>query len=87
MFSCPQTSQSLGALCHFFSRPKNYYYDSLYDQGPWHVKNLNNIVMFIDDYKKSKEIPKDKWAWHMHPVVVDKQLNLDNCGVCTCFEI
>jgi hypothetical protein len=23
----------------------------------------------------------------MHPVVVDKQLNLDDCGVCTCLEI
>jgi hypothetical protein len=23
----------------------------------------------------------------MHPVVVDKQLNLDECGVCTCLVI
>jgi hypothetical protein len=23
----------------------------------------------------------------MHPVVVDKQLNLDDCGVCTCLLI
>jgi Ulp1 family protease len=61
--------------------------DSLYDQGPWHVKMFDNIVKFIHDYDKSKEIPKYKWAWHMHPVVVDKQLSLDNFGVFTCLEI
>jgi Ulp1 family protease len=55
--------------------------DSLYDQGPWHVLMFDNIVKFIHDYKKSKDIPEDKWAWHMHPVVVNKQLNLDDCEV------
>jgi Ulp1 family protease len=55
--------------------------DLLYDQGPWHVLMFDNIVKFIHDYEKSKEIPKDKWNWHMHPVVVDKQLNLVDCGV------
>jgi hypothetical protein len=39
---------------------------------------FDNIVKFVHDYKKSKE---------MHPVVVDKQLNLDDCGVCTCLAI
>jgi hypothetical protein len=48
---------------------------------------FDNIVKFIHNYEKSKEIPKDTWAWHMHPVVVDKQLNLDDCGMCTCLEI
>jgi hypothetical protein len=48
---------------------------------------FDNIVKFIHDYEKSKEIPKDKWAWHMHLVVVDKQLNLDDWGVCTCLAI
>jgi hypothetical protein len=61
--------------------------DSLYDQGSWHVKMFDNIVKFVHDYKKSKEIPKDKCTWHMHLVVVDKQLNLYNCGVCTCLAI
>jgi Ulp1 family protease len=28
--------------------------DSLYDQGPWHVKMFDNILKFIHDYKKSK---------------------------------
>jgi hypothetical protein len=45
---------------------------------------FDNIVKFIHDYEKSEEIPKDKWAWHMHPVVVEKQLHLNDCGVCTC---
>jgi hypothetical protein len=48
---------------------------------------FDNIGKFIHDYKKSKEIPKDKWDWHMNQVVVDKQLNLDDCGVCTCLAI
>jgi Ulp1 family protease len=61
--------------------------DSLYDQGTWHVLMFDNIVKFIHDYEKSKDIPEDKWAWHMHPVVVNKQLNLDYCGVCTCLAI
>jgi Ulp1 family protease len=26
--------------------------DSLYDQGPWHIKMFHNIVKFIHDYKK-----------------------------------
>jgi Ulp1 family protease len=58
---------------------------SLCDQGPWHVKMFDNIVKIIHDYEQSKEIPKDKWAWHMHAVVVDQQLNLDDFGVCTGF--
>jgi hypothetical protein len=62
-------------------------FDSLYDQGPWHVMMFDNIVKFIHDNNKSKEIPKDKWALHMHLVVVDKKLNLDDCGVCTCLAI
>jgi Ulp1 family protease len=61
--------------------------DSLYDQGSWHVLMFDNIVKFIHNYEKSKEIPKDKWTWHMHPVVVNKQLNLGDCGACTCLEI
>jgi hypothetical protein len=48
---------------------------------------FDNIDYFIHNYEESKEIPKDKWAWHTHPVVVDRQLNLDECGVCTCLEI
>jgi hypothetical protein len=48
---------------------------------------FDNIVRFVHDYEKSKEISKDKWAWHMHPVVVNKQLNLDDCGVCTFLAI
>jgi Ulp1 family protease len=61
--------------------------DSLYDQGLWHVLMFDNIVKLIHDYKKSKKIPEDKWDWHMHPVVVNKQLNLDYCGVYTCLAI
>jgi Ulp1 family protease len=61
--------------------------DLLYNQGPWHVKTFDNIVNFIHDYAKSKEIPKDKWDWHMHPIFVDKQLNLNDCGVCMCLAI
>jgi hypothetical protein len=55
--------------------------DSLYDQGKWHVTIFENLVRFIHDYDKSKELPQDKWAWHMHPAVVDKQLNNDDCRV------
>jgi hypothetical protein len=61
--------------------------DSLYDQGLWHILMFDNIVKFIQDFKKSKDIPKYKRAWHMHPVVVNKQLNLEDCGVCTCLAI
>jgi Ulp1 family protease len=32
--------------------------DSLYDQGPLHVLMFDNIVKFIHEYEKSKEIPK-----------------------------
>jgi Ulp1 family protease len=62
--------------------------DLLYDQGPWHAMMFDNIVKFIHDYEKSKETPKDKWALHMHPVVVNRQLNLNDCEeVCTCLAI
>jgi Ulp1 family protease len=86
--SCPQSSKNHWFLFVNFPADRQItIIDSLYDQGPWHVKNFDNIVKCIHDYKKSKEIPKYKWAWHMHPVVVDKQLNLDDCGVCTCLAI
>jgi hypothetical protein len=61
--------------------------DSLYDQEPWHVLMFQNLVKFIPEYERSKYLPQDKWAWHMHPMVVDKQLNFDDCGVCTCMAI
>jgi hypothetical protein len=61
--------------------------DSLYDQGSWHGLMFENLVKFIHEYERSKDLPQDKWDWHMHPVVVDKQLNLDDCGVCTCMAI
>jgi Ulp1 family protease len=30
--------------------------DSLYAQGPWHIKMFDNSVKFIHDYEKSKEM-------------------------------
>jgi Ulp1 family protease len=61
--------------------------ESLYDQGSRHVTIFDNMVKFIHDYETSKELPQDKWDWNMHPVIVDKQLNNDDCGVCVCLAI
>jgi hypothetical protein len=61
--------------------------DSLYDQGQWYVTIFDNLVRFIHQYERSRDLPQDKWAWHMHPVVVNKQLNNDDYGVCLSLAI
>jgi hypothetical protein len=61
--------------------------DSLYETTQWHVTIFDNLVKFLHDYQKSKDIPEDRWAWHMHPVVVKKKNNNDDCGVCLSLAI
>jgi hypothetical protein len=40
------------------------------------------MVRFINDYQKSKDIPEERWAWHVCTAIVKKQENYDDCGVC-----
>jgi hypothetical protein len=44
-------------------------------------------VKFIHEYQNSKELPEDQCAWHLHPIVVKKQVNFEDCGVCLSLAI